>query len=165
MCTVLMNTFCIAVCDILDIISSLSSFLVSHAPRLHLQFTHTSRCAVPRSTPMSSDGVFSSNVFFFARSFNFFFFAFVLRWTLFFFARGFVCLLAIGFVFFLHLFSCCCVHKVFFLQGVVFFCKGVFLCFQSFFLLFFSRKIKIFSKSFFFSKVFFFPVDCFFFFS
>ena len=155
MCTVLMNTFCIAVCDILDIISSLSSFLVSHAPRLHLQFTHTSRCAVPRSTPMSSDGVFSSNVFFFARSFNFFF-AFVLRWTLFFFCKGFCVSSCYWFcVFFTLVFVLLCSQVFFFARGC-FFCKGVFLCFQSFFLLFFSRKIKIFSKSFFFLVRFFF---------
>ena len=132
MCTVLMNTSCIAVCDILDIISSLSSFFVSHAPRLHLQFTHTSRCAVPRSTPMSSEGVFFFQCFFLSQEFFFFCFFFCAGLCVFF-ARGFVCLLAFGFVFFffLHLFSCCCFLKVFF------FARGCFCVFKVFFSLFF----------------------------
>ena len=136
MCTVLMNTSCIAVCDILDIISSLSSFLVSHAPRLHLQFTHTSRCAVPRSTPMSSEGVFSSN--FFLRQELFFFACFCAGLCVFFFARGCVCLLAIGFCvfFFTLVFVLLFSQGFFFWQGGCFFVFKVFFFFHCFFFIF-----------------------------
>ena len=150
MCTVLMNTSCIAVCDILDIISSQSSFVVSHAPRLHLQFTHTSRCAVPRSTPMSSEGVFFFQCFFLSQEF---FFLFFFCAGLCFFLQGVLCvflLLVLCFFFtlvFVLLFS----QGFFFLQG------GVFVFSKFFFFTFFFQNFfkKVFSKCFFVVRFFF----------